>query len=287
VFRARFLEYAPGAMPVVEVHAYAIASTLPIKGLLPVLTESTPESKRVAKTQLTVHLGERRWVVAYDFGAVVFLDATEEERKATLERIRAWSRSDETRAKVGPELHPPMREEIVIEIDEQKPSEALFDRVVLPRLDAESVELVALVVAQSAAMECYEDDVDTLLAKVQIVARELQEHGKTRGSVRDLVRFVGSGMTTRNQVVYALSLLDAPDLVWNDERLDRVYRGLRQTFEIEARYRALREKLMMTQDNLEILVDLGQHRRSLWLESAVAIMIALEVVLFVYQIWKM
>lgn len=263
-------------MPTVEVHAYAIASTLPVKTLAP-LIDGAIQSQRLTKTQLTLHLGERRWAVAYDFGAIVLFGLSEAERDAIVARIVE---------KVGPEPHPPLHEELLVEIDGDRPSEALFDRVILPQLDRESVELVALVVAQSAAMEYYEEDVDALLAKVQLIARELEERGKAKGGVRDLVRFVGFGMSTRNQVVHTLALLDAPDLVWNDERLDRVYRGLRQTFEIEARYRALREKLLMTQDNLEILVDLAQHRRSQTLEITVAIMIALEVVLFVYQLWK-
>jgi len=264
-------------MDTVEVHAYAIASTLPIKTLPPLLGEQAPEARRAA-TQITVRRGERAWIVAYDFGAIVFFGVAEKERKEILEKVLA---------KVGPEPHPPLHEELLVELDGDRPVEASFDRVALPQLDAKAVELVALVVAQSAAMEYYEEDVDRLLAKVQVVTRELEQKGKTGGGVRDLVRFVGFGMSTRNQVVYTLSLLDAPDLVWNDERLDRAYRGLRQTFEIEARYRALREKLLMTQDNLELLVDLAHHRRSQLLEFAVAIMIALEVVLFVYQIWKM
>jgi uncharacterized Rmd1/YagE family protein len=96
---------------------------------------------------------------------------------------------------------------------------------------------------------------------------------------------VGLGMSTRNQVVYTLSLLDAPDLTWENERLDRLYRGLRATFEIEDRYRALDHKLTMLQDNLELLVDLAQHRRTFLLEVGVIGLIALEVLLFVWQLW--
>jgi uncharacterized Rmd1/YagE family protein len=258
------------------VHAYAIASTLAPREIARLLTPGA-QSERLTKTQLTVRTGDTRWLVAYDFGAIVFFGYDEDERNATMSKILE---------KAGPEPHPPMHEEFLVEIDPDGTPEAMFDRVRLAQLDGRTVDLVALVVAQSAAMEYYEEDVDLLLAKVQEQTRALERRGTFRGSVKELVKFVGNGMSTRNQVVYTLSLLDAPETVWNDERLDQVYRGLRKTFEIEDRYRALDYKLRMVQDNLEILVDLGQTRRSMTLEATIVIMIGIELVLLLYQIFK-
>lgn len=262
-------------MTSVPVHAYAIASTLSPKEIVK-LFGAGAKTERLTKTQLMLETSLGKWIVAYDFGAVVFFGVTEDDRKVMLSKILE---------KVGPEPHPPMHEELLVEIDPENTPEALFDRVRLPRLDEITIGLVALVVAQSAAMEYYEEDVEALLGQVQAQTRTLERVGTFRGSVKELVKFVGAGMSTRNQVVTTLSLLDAPDAVWNDERLDSVYRGLRKTFEIEDRYRALDYKLRMIQDNLEILVDLGQTRRSLTLEMTIVVMIALEIALVLYQMF--
>lgn len=276
MFRAGFLVYRRAAMTSSLATAYAIASTLSVRDVAKTLAPRVT-SQRVTKTQLTVQTGDGRWIVAYDFGAVVFFGHGAEERKAVLAELLETT---------GPEPHPPMQEEVAVEVSPDAKPQALADRVVVPRLDFDTVELVALVLAQSAAMEYYEEDVDALLRQVQEQMRVLEERGAFRGSVRAMVKFVGAGMSTRNQVVSTLSLLETPEMVWDDARLEGVYAGLRATFEIEDRFRALDLKLGVVQDNLEILVDLGQQRRSMILEVAIATMIALEILLVAYQIWK-
>jgi uncharacterized Rmd1/YagE family protein len=51
------------------------------------------------------------------------------------------------------------------------------------------------------------------------------------------------------------------------------------SFAIEDRYRALDQKLKRIQDNLELTVDLAQHKRSVLLEVAVIGLIAMELLL--------
>ena len=151
-----------------------------------------------------------------------------------------------------------------------------FDRVVLPALDVRSAELVALVMGQSVGMEYYEDTVDGLVIQLERAAHGLADAGKLTDTNRGLLRLIGRGMATRTQVVHTLSLLDAPALAWDDETLDRLYRDLRMSFAIEDRYQTLDQKLHMIQDNLELMVDLAQHKRSVWLEVAVIVLIAVE-----------
>jgi uncharacterized Rmd1/YagE family protein len=100
---------------------------------------------------------------------------------------------------------------------------------------------------------------------------------------RDLQKLVGRILVTRNQIAMTLSLLDAPVVTWESEPLDRLHRAMRATFEIEDRYRTLTDKLGLIQDDLEIVVDLVQSRRGFFLEVAVVVMIAIEIVLALLQ----
>jgi uncharacterized Rmd1/YagE family protein len=54
--------------------------------------------------------------------------------------------------------------------------------------------------------------------------------------------------------------------------------------ELDDRYRALDAKLRMFQDNLVLLVELARSRSTLVLEFAVAILIAGEMAIMVWQI---
>jgi uncharacterized Rmd1/YagE family protein len=140
---------------------------------------------------------------------------------------------------------------------------------------------VAFVIGQSVAMEYYEEDVDAILVRLQRVAGGLQERGRFRVGSKELLKLVGRGMSMRNRVVHTLALLDSPEQAWNDELLDRLYRELRMSFGIEDRYRALDHKLQMIGDNLELFVDLTQHRRSMAIEWLIVSLIAIEVILFI------
>lgn len=168
---------------------------------------------------------------------------------------------DRLLATTGDAKQPTVLESFLIELRPGSVPAAQFDRVVLPELDARSVELVALAIGQSVGMEYYEDSIDQLVSELELISRELAKTGRFRSRSRQLLSFIGRGMTTRTQVVHTLSLLDAPALAWDNEALDRLYGHLRLSFAIEDRYRAFDQKLRMIQDNLELLVDLSQHKR--------------------------
>lgn len=260
-------------MTVLSARAYGFASTLSPKGLAQLLGA---ELVRQTKTLVVVKPKQGDLVVCYDFGAIVFFGVEEGERKRMLELVLA---------KVGPEPHPPMEESLSLDVQPNASFEVSFDRVVVPALDLPTAQVVALVLAQSVAMEYYEEDVDRIMARLRSITEALSLTGKFSGSVHELIKFIGSGMHTRNQVVFTLALLDTPQLAWSDESLDLLYRGLRTQFEIVDRYNALDHKLTMIQDTFELLADLTQQRRSWVLEVAVAIFVAIEVCLWVYQIW--
>jgi uncharacterized Rmd1/YagE family protein len=251
------------------VEAFAVASTTPIRQVEPYFAAGA-ERLKVSKTTLVVRYADDAWAVAHDFGVLVFIGVDAAERDHVTRQLVASCEA---------EPRPPLLETFLVELVPGQPPRARFDRVALPQLDVRSVELVALAVGQSVGMEYYEDNVDGLVSQLERASRHLAEDGKLRDRNRELLRLVGRGMRTRTQVVHTLALLDAPALAWDDEALDRLYRDLRATFAIEDRYRALDQKLSMIQDNLELMVDLAQHKRSVLLEVAVIGLIAAEILL--------
>jgi required for meiotic nuclear division protein 1 len=257
---------APTTLPV---EAFAIASTVPIKHVESCFS-ATAERIKVSKTTLVARYSPTSWAVAHDFGVVVFIGVPHAERELVQRRLLATAEG---------ETEPPLAESFLVELEPGSTPLVQFDRVVLPELDARCAELVALAIGQSVGMEYYEESVDGLISQLASKSRRLADTGRLLESNRELLRFVGRGMTTRTQVVHTLALLDAPALAWDSEALDRLYRDLRQSFAIEDRYRALDQKLKMIQDNLELMVELAQHRRSVVLEVAVIALIAMELLL--------
>ena len=262
------------AAQIVEVCSLAVSATVAPK-VLERLFAPGAERVRVSKTVVVVRYGPASWAVGHDFGALVFLGVDAAERERVVAALRA---------ELGPEPRAPMQETFTVEVDPGAPPAARFDRVVVPELDERVVEMIALVVAQSVAMEYYEGDLDALVAALEERSGRLARDGVLPGSVREMMRFIGRGMTMRSQVIHTLSLLDSPGATWESEPLDRLYRGLRASFEIEERYRALDHELRIVQDNLALLVDMVRQRRYTILEVTVAVFVAAETLLFVGQL---
>jgi uncharacterized Rmd1/YagE family protein len=259
------------------VQAYAVASTLAPKDAAE-LFDGQVTRLVLSKTIALFKYPGDGWAIAHDFGAIVFIQVPAEEQKRVMTKLLE---------KVGPEIRPPASEDFVIEVSPGATLAVHFEKLVVDAIDARVAEMVGLVVGQSVAMEYYEEDVDVLIGEMDKLSRALAAQGKFRGRARSILAFIGRCMATRSQVIHTLALLDAPAATWESESLDRLHRGLRATFAIEDRYRGLDHKLGMLQDNLEILADLTRHQRSLWLEVAVILLIAAELVLpFVQQLHR-
>jgi len=262
-------------MSLIPIVAYSFASTLKLKELVPLFGAG---EARVEKDRLLATLGggpPARYVIAYDFGALVFVGVDAAEREKCVAAVGA---------RLSGEPHPPLTESFAIEIQPDKPMEVRFDRVILPALELGAVEIVAEVLAQSVAMDYYADDVAEIELETDRIAGELRKVGRIPGRVPNTLQFIGLCIATRNDVISTLALFDKPDATWENEHLDRLWNGLRKMLEFDDRYRALDAKLRMFQDNLVLLVDLARQRHTFALEVAVVLLIFAEMLLMVWQV---
>jgi uncharacterized Rmd1/YagE family protein len=259
------------------VRAFAFASTLQPKSVADLFPPEV-ERVRVAKTIAVLRYAPGQWAVVHDFGAVVFAGVEQPACMSIVERVHKQA---------GDEPKPPLEETFAIEIAPTEKPGVRFDRAVVQELDARTVSIVTLVVAQSAAMEYYESDLDALIDELEKRSKQLATTGRLHGSARQMMRFIGEGMTMHSEVIHTLSLIESPGVTWENEALDQLYRELRTAFEIEERYRALDHELRIVQDNLALMVDMARQRRFEFLEIAVAVFVALETILFIAQLLLM
>jgi uncharacterized Rmd1/YagE family protein len=263
-------------MAIISVDGYAFSSTFKLRELMPMFSALGGETR--LKDRLVVVLEEgKRYVLAYDFGAVVFIGVDAEVQKKVVADVVH---------RVGEEPHPPMTEAFVIDVEAGRAVEVRFDRVVVPAIDIDIVDIVGLVVAQSAAMDYYEQDVFEIETETDRIAEGLRLRGKIPGRVRQLIQFIGLCIATRNDIISTLALFDKPDVTWEKEALDKLWNDLHRMLEIDDRYRALEAKLRMFQDNLTVLVDLTRQRASILLEIAVVVLILAETFVALLQLTR-
>jgi uncharacterized Rmd1/YagE family protein len=211
-------------------------------------------------------------IFAYPFGAVVFVDVPAAERDRQLKLLHA--------------AHPGLTTETVREdfLAREQPGAdpgVSGGALILDRLTPARIEVVSLVVAQSAAMEYYERIVEQLFARTRELVNRMESEGKVSLRTRRLHRFIGEAIGTRSEVLSVLHLLDKPDATWEDPAMDHIYGDLRDEFDLTDRYEALESKLTSIQEALELVLGVARDRRLILLELAVVLLILFELLVAV------
>ncbi len=254
-------------MPTVHTfHALAYIENFSLKEL----AAHYPESKRVHQ-YLCYPAAAGGSVFIYSFGVVVFFDVGQAGREGELLRLR--------HAPTGMLDAQIISEEFTVrEIDVARPDVA-DGALVVDTLTFERASMVALTVAQSAAMEYYERIVDQMFADTDVFVERLEKRGNISIFTARLQRFIGAAISTRSEVISVLHLLDKPDVVWDDAGAERIYEELRAEFDLVDRYQSLELKQRSVQESLSLLTDIARDRRLVFLEASVIVLILVEIVL--------
>ncbi len=245
--------------------AVAFVDDLALDWLTPLLP-----SPRVTAHELHAVLPDGGEVFAFPFGAVVFHDVLPGAREIVLNKLR------EQHPRLVPDV---VREEFTVLESLGSRVGMTQGRLVVDRLGTTRAAVVALIVAQSAAMETYERIVEGLFGRTRRLLDQLEQRGIVPLRTRPLHRFIGEAVGRRSEVLSTLHLLDKPDATWDDPAMDRIYDDLRAEFDLGDRFSALESKLRAVQDALELLLGVARDRRLVLLEAAIVALICLEVVL--------
>ncbi len=255
-----------------RLHAWHLAERIPIKNVSEVLVSlGFPEGEHLdpAGTDLVVNLGEASWCFLYHFGSIVFFNAATPTRERILSAIRTAVRSP---AKIT-------SDDFGVLVEKQATERVAFDNAVLTDLTVSKVAILAVLLAQSTALEYHERLVEELLDGAEAITEPMKRHGRLPGYNRNMIRYIGFSLSTRRELVSSLYVIDAPDITWEDVALDRLFNQMKATMDVDARYRALEYKLKLVQEGVEVMVDLTNAQRNIWLEAVIVGLILVEIAL--------
>jgi required for meiotic nuclear division protein 1 len=247
-----------------QFHAIAFEENLSLRPLAAVFPGA-----RITPHELYLPVETSGGIYVYPFGAMVTRDVPPEGREAELARLRR------AQPKLTTQI---VREEYTV-VEDAGAAIGIFDGMLkVDRLTNARAGVVALIVAQSAAMEYYERIVDQLFTRTGSLVEQLERRGSVPFRTRPLNRFIGEAILARNEVLSVLHLLDKPDATWEDAAMDRIYDDLRAEFDLADRYAAMESKLRSIQEALELVLDVARDRRLLLLEVAVVVLILAELI---------
>lgn len=205
----------------------------------------------------------------FNYGVVAFSGYSDVEKSSFIRFLKGY---------VDKVVEGEFKEDLVVEVKPERKLTFNFNSLTVPQLDANTVRVIMLNTAQSVVMEYYETLGNDILGSIKRFTEELEKFGRIRISRTNLIKFIGRTLTVQNSIFDNLYIFTAPDIVWDNEYLEKLDRGLIGMFDIRTRFRELDFGLKIVENNLRLFAELSQNRENTRLELIVILLILFEVV---------
>ena len=214
--------------------------------------------------------------VLFRYGVVTFFDVPAAEISKFLDNLKKH---------VIQPLPEPETETIVIQIDPEGREAMIDSKLCLHDRSVERCQVVADVLSKSVALAVHESRVGENFQHLEPVARELQQTGGSGRHSRELLRHIGRSLLSELRIVGRVEVADKPELTWDNPELERLYVRLADEFELRERHAVLDRKLGLTRRTAHTVLDLLQHSHSIRVEWYIIILIAVEILLTLYELF--
>jgi uncharacterized Rmd1/YagE family protein len=169
------------------------------------------------------------------------------------------------------------------EVDSVEP-----DALIIKESSIDRMQVIAEILAKSVVLARNEHEIGTAFGAIEPLAMAMKRTPRRLPwKHNDLVRHIGDAMLAEHQLVDRAEVLEKPELLWDRADLDRLYARLEDEYEIRERHLVLESKLALVTTAARTMLELHQARRSLNVEYYILALIVFEVVLALYQIFKL
>jgi len=225
---------------------------------------------------LSIRAGKVGIACIFKFGVVVFFEVSESEERDTISNLTPFI------ASLFPE---PETEELDILINPNRPErvEAHGDvNIHTPSLDR--LQVVAYALAKSTVLAHYEKRVAGVFDRIEAMASQLQSNSAP-ANPKDLLKEIGEALLIQARTVGRVEITEKPEITWDNPQLDRLYERLAYEYELRDRDIALLRKLDLISNTAQTYLDLLQNKQSIRVEWYIVVLIVIEIILFVYELF--
>ncbi len=170
-----------------------------------------------------------------------------------------------------------------LSIDPDLPTPFKIDneKITLKEYSLIQLQIIAHVISQSVALDLYEQKLSDYYER----SRDLIDTADTYSIFKrtKLARFAKQLVLIRHDMVIDLYLLDKPDILWENEDAEMLYNRLASVLELKSRFDVVEYKLSSIKDDIVMVMDLTNHNHSSFLEWIIIILIAVEIVMGLYE----
>jgi uncharacterized Rmd1/YagE family protein len=211
---------------------------------------------------------EKSYLYVFNYGVVIFAGFSEIDESKVMTFIDNYSKFP---------FEEKLSENFHIHVDNTKPLSFSYNSANVPELNDELIKICMLNVGHSVVLDYYLFETKKLLMSITDFTSQLEKYGKIDINNREMLKFIGKVLNTKNKIIDELYILDSPDIVWENEDLSKLNSGLSKTFELKIRFKEIEYHLKIIEDNLSNFRELLHHRENKVLEIIIIILILIEV----------
>ncbi len=252
----------------IKAHALFVGRRLDLRGL--------ESSRLLPGLPLMISAGEQGCAVLFRYGAVVFFNISPVEEVSFLSHLAPLIRDP---------FEPPDSEVIELRIDPARDERVENSILSIKDTRLERLQVVADILAKSVVLDHYEKRVGDVFDRIEPLAENLQQRGRTEYKDLELLRHIGGTLLIQHTTVGRVEIEEKPEVLWEQPELERFYVRLEDEYELRERHLALERKLDLISRTAETLLDLLQHKRSLRVEWYIVILIIFEIMLSLYDLF--
>jgi len=159
-----------------------------------------------------------------------------------------------------------------------------LDIITLSSEDPQIKLAISYGLAQSIKLEAFEEAIKDAIKKNSYLPEEIATQGVISLSRRAIFKRMGEIFIARSSINLNIEYLDTPEFFWRNPNLEPFYIMTNKFLDIPSRVMALNQKLDVLQELLHILNSQVQHRHSSLLESIIILLIAVEIIISLFQL---
>jgi uncharacterized Rmd1/YagE family protein len=234
-------------------------------------------ARRLAISPLIITSGECGCAAIFRYGVVVLFGLKPLEEVACLSQIQPLlSEAFETQE----------AEEVKIRVDSTiQEGVDQNGMILLHEFSVERLQIVADILAKSVVLGRYESRVAEVFDRIEPLAASLQQRGQELGKGKELMRHIGDTLLIQHKMVGRVEVSEKPEVLWDRPELGRLYAYLEDEYELRERHLALERKLDLIAKTVETQLDLLHNNRALRVEWYIVLLIVIEILLTLYQMF--
>jgi uncharacterized Rmd1/YagE family protein len=231
-----------------------------------------------------------RYVAVFRFGSLVCINMSLRERNQLVADIKKHAtdpvlEGSERTERFGVMLQQQVGGEDANDLGMEKDALAAVpisslvtgDYCTVDELDMNGVAVISNILAQTVALDSYNDMVDDMLSQFAKINQTVTNKGKFDASHK---QFLFQTFAKNNSIfidmISKIRIKDRSDTAWNLTKYEDIHYALRDEFEIDDRFDHIEFKLNLIQQNAKFFLEVLQSQKSNSLEWIIVVLIAVE-----------